>query len=158
VRAADPRVAAALKKGLERSPSFRAIVDRVNELDVIVYAETQPLLRGKLSGTMRWVTATKEFRYVRVSLNPDLNAWQLIASLGHELQHVIEVGEASSIVSERTMSDYYRVAGEERHLRSDKWDTEAAQRAGEIVRREVAESHNTRVAQSIQSRRSAGGE
>lgn len=157
LRAADTRIAAAIKEGLERSPSFRAIVNRISELDVIVYAESQPLLRGKLSGTMTWVTATKEFRYVRVSLNPDLNTWQLIASLGHELQHVVEVGEAPSIVSERTMSDYYRIAGQERYVQSDEWDTEAAQRAGEVVRREVTESYSNRVALSIQARRSEGG-
>lgn len=157
VRAADQRIAAALKEGLERSASFRAIVDRVNALDVIVYAETQPLLRGRLSGTMTWVTATQEYRYVRVSLNPDLNSAQTVSSLAHELRHVIEVGEAKSIVDVRTLSDYYRVAGVEKHVHSDEWDTEAAQRTGEIVRREVADSYNNEAAQSIQARRTDRG-
>lgn len=157
VRAADNRVAAALKEGLARSASFRAIIDRINTLDVIVYAETQPLLRGRLSGTMTWVTATKEFRYVRVSLNPDLNIAQMTASLAHELQHVIEVGEAKSIVDTKTLSDYYRVAGVEKHLRLDEWDTEAAQRTGDIVRRELADAHQNDAAQSIQARRFDGG-
>lgn len=152
LRAADNRIAAALKEGLDRSASFRAIVDRVNQLDVIVYAETQPLLRGRLSGTMTWVTKTKEYRYLRVSLNPDLNSAQTVASLAHELQHVIEVGEAKSIVDTKTMSDYYRVAGLEKYAHSEEWDTEAAQRTGEIVRREVAASYNHGVTQPIQAR------
>lgn len=152
LRAADNRIAAALKEGLDRSASFRAIVDRVNQLDVIVYAETQPLLRGRLSGTMTWVTKTKEYRYLRVSLNPDLNSAQTVASLAHELQHVIEVGEAKSIVDTKTMSDYYRVAGLEKYAHSEEWDTEAAQRTGEIVRREVAASYNHGVTQPIQPR------
>jgi hypothetical protein len=153
VRAADNRVAAAMKEGLARSASFRAIIDHINTLDVIVYAETQPLLRGRLSGTMTWVTATKEFRYVRVSLNPDLNIAQMTASLAHELQHVVEVGEAKSIVDTKTLSDYYRVAGVERYVRADEWDTEAAQRTGDIVRRELADAYNNDAAQSIQARR-----
>jgi hypothetical protein len=157
VRAADTRVAAALKEGLDRSASFRTIVDRLNALDVIVYIETQPLLRGRLAGTMTWVTATKEYRYVRVSLNPELNAHQMVASLAHELRHVLEVGEAKSIVDTKTMTDYYRVAGVEKHANSDEWDTEAAQRTGEIVRRELADAYNNGVAQSIQARRADRG-
>ena len=157
VRAADSRVATALKEGLKRSASFRAVIDRVNTLDVIVYAETQPLLRGRLSGTMTWVIATKEFRYVRVSLNPGLNTMQMVASLAHELQHVVEVGEAKSIVDTKTLTDYYRVAGIERHADSDEWDTEAAQRTGDIVRRELADAYNNAAPESIQARRSDRG-
>jgi hypothetical protein len=151
VRPADKRVAAALREGLERSASFRALVDRLNQLDVIVYVEMQPLLRQRFSGAMTWVTATNTFRYVRVSLNPDLNGLMSTAALGHELQHVIEVGEAPSIVDTQSLSDYYRVAGLDKRVTSDQWETEAAQRTGEIVRRELAASYNT-VADSIQAR------
>lgn len=157
LRAADTRVAAALKEGLKRSASFREIVSRVDALDVIVYAETQPMLRGRLSGTMTWVTATKEFRYVRVSLNPELNSMQMVASLAHELQHVIEVGEAKSIIDTKTLTDYYRVAGIEKHIHSDEWDTEAAQRTGDLVRRELIDSFNSAPVESIQARRGDRG-
>jgi hypothetical protein len=156
VRAADSRMAAALEEGLERSASFRAIVDRVNQLDVIVYIETQPLLRHRLAGRMTWVTATKDFRYVRVAINPDLQSTMLIASLAHELQHVIEVGEAPSIVDNRTLADHYRAHGLEKHVNSDEWDTEAARRTGETVRRELADPYNGRAAQSIPGRRAKG--
>jgi hypothetical protein len=151
VRPADKRVATALSEGLERSASFRALVDRLNQLDVIVYVEMQPLLRQRLSGAMTWVTATTTFRYVRVSLNPDLNGFMSIAALAHELQHVVEVGEAASIVDNRSLSDYYRIAGLDKRVSSDRWETEAAQRTGEIVRRELAVSYNT-AADSIQQR------
>jgi hypothetical protein len=69
------------------------------------------------------------------------------------LQHVIEVGEAKSIVDTKTLTDYYRVAGVERYMRTDEWDTEAAQRAGEVVRRELAGAYNNATAQPIQNRR-----
>lgn len=150
VRAADARVGTALAEGRARSASFRAVLDRVDELDVIVYAETQPQLRGRLSGSMTWVTATKDFRYVRVSLNPHLSMPQLVAMLAHELRHVVEVGEAPSIVDRRTLSDYYRAAGHGHHATSDEWDTEAARRTGEIVRRELASAAGGGVAESIQ--------
>jgi hypothetical protein len=100
---------------------------------------------------MTWVTATTTFRYVRVSLNPDLNGFMSIAALAHELQHVVEVGEAASIVDNRSLSDYYRIAGLDKRVSSDRWETEAAQRTGEIVRRELAVSYNT-AADSIQQR------
>jgi hypothetical protein len=154
VRAADARVAAAITEGRKRSESFRAIHDRVEALNVIVYVETQPQLRGRLAGCMTWVTATQEFRYVRVSISPDLPATLLISSIAHELQHVLEVGEELSIVDTDSLTKYYKGASIVRHTRTDEWDTIAAQRMGETVRRELAVSAiltNGRVAESIQS-------
>jgi hypothetical protein len=140
VRAADARIKRALAEGQRRSASFRRVLQRVEELDVIVYAEMQPLLRNRLSGATTWVTATKDFRYVRVSLNPELSSWQVVASLAHELHHVAEIGSAPSIVDTRTLTTYYQEVGIGKSAPSDQWETEAARVTGENVRRELAVS------------------
>jgi hypothetical protein len=138
VRARDKRLVAALADGNARSARFRDLVARVERSNVIAYIELQPRLRGKLAGTTTWVVATREFRYVRVELNPELTGANLAATLAHELQHVVEIGEAASVVDEASFSSHYREVGIGSRARLDRWDTEAAQLAGEIVRRELA--------------------
>jgi hypothetical protein len=140
VRAADARIRVALRDGIKRSASFRRVLQRVEELDVIVYVETQPLLRSRLAGTTTWVTATKDFRYVRVSLNPGLSARQTVAALAHELEHVAEIGAAPSIIDTHTLRNYYRQVGLAKRVPSDEWETEAAKITGETVRQELAMS------------------
>jgi hypothetical protein len=140
VRAADTRSASALAEGRLRSSSFRKVLQHIDQLDVIVYIEMQPLLRGRLGGRVSWVTATQDFRYVRISLNPELTKSQLVATLAHELQHVAEIGEAPGVVDTVTLSAHYRHIGVENRKRSEQWDTQAAQRTGEVVRRELAQT------------------
>ena len=139
IRTADARIRAALEEGQQRSASFRRVLNRVEELDVIVYLEMQPLLRRRLAGTTTWVTATELFRYVRVSLNPALSKFNIVAALAHELQHVAEIGAAPSIVDNRTLTDHYREVGVDKVATSDEWETEAAKVTGEKVRNELAE-------------------
>ena len=82
---------------------------------------------------------------------PDLTGNQLIATIGHELQHATEIGNAPSVVSRETLSRLYRTVGSENYARSDEWETAAAQRAGDLVRRELA-SPVVGVADSTQAR------
>lgn len=138
IRASDSRVTNAIAEGLARSETFRALVHRIESQDVIAYVEMQPQLSGRLSGVMNWVIAAGRFRYVRVGLNPEHTGPQLIATLAHELQHVSEVGDAPSIVDTDSLTAFYREVGTERRPRSEQWETEAAKRTGDSVRRELA--------------------
>jgi hypothetical protein len=157
VRTNDPRVRATLAEGMARSATFRDVLDRVQAHDVIVYIEMQPRLRGRLSGVVTWVAATKSARYVRIGLNPELPAPALIAALAHELQHVAEIGEAPSVVDERSLSALYRGIGTERRVASDAWDTEAAKLTGEVVRKELATANqNQKVDPLVLSRAFSG--
>lgn len=148
IRASDSRVIDAIAEGIVRSDTFRTLLQRIEAQDVIAYVEMQPQLRGRLSGVMNWVIATGRFRYVRVGLNPEHTGSQLIATLAHELQHVREVGTAPSIVDTESLTAFYREVGTQRRLRSAAWETEAARRTGELVRRELASA--VRVAKPIQ--------
>lgn len=140
VRPNDGRAAATLLQGIARSETIRLIVDRLEALQVIVYVEMQPALQRKLAGRMVWMTATRPFRYVRVSLSPELGGETLIAVLGHELQHAMEVALAPSIVDEPSLEAYYQKHGISTRSHSSGWDTQAARDAGDLVRREIAAS------------------
>lgn len=137
VRAADTRTATLLTLGLERSATIRTLVNNIERHDVIVYLEMQPQLRKRLAGTLTWITATKDHRYVRVSINPELSTDAAIATLGHELQHVFEVASAPAIVCERTLTKFYQEQRGSNQVHPTGWDTEAARVAGEDVRRDL---------------------
>jgi hypothetical protein len=150
VRSADARSASLLTQGLDRSATVRALVQQLEQRDVIVYVETQPSLRKRLAGKLTWLTRTKNHRYVRVSINPELNTDMAIATLGHELQHALEVANASEIVSERALEQFYQIHGDSSRVDVNGWDTQAARVAGDEVRRELAA--NARLAREAKSR------
>ena len=150
VRASDSRTAVLLTKGLQRSATIRQLVQQLERGDVIVYIEMQPTLKRRLAGMLTWITNTKTHRYVRVSINPELNTEIAISTLGHELQHALEVANAPAIVSAQTLEQYYAAHGDSSSAERNGWDTQAARLAGDEVRRELAGTRGTRVADSIQ--------
>jgi hypothetical protein len=86
---------------------------------------------------------------VRISLNPDLSTDLLIATLGHELQHALEIAREPSIVSTDTLIHYYAKHGLSMKVHDNGWDTLAARQTGDDVRRELA-SRGSRVVESTQ--------
>ena len=150
VRSTDARTATLLSQGLERSATVRGLVDQLEQRDVIVYIEMQPALRKRLAGHLTWLTVAKNYRYVRISINPELNTDTAIATLGHELQHALEVANAREIVSERALEQFYQVHGDSSRVNVNGWDTPAARLAGDDVRRELAES--ARLARAAKAR------
>lgn len=152
VRASDQRLVAAIAEGVARSPSFLSVINDIEQLDVIAYVEMQPQLRGRLSGAVTWVTRTAQFRYVRVALNPDLTGMQLVSALAHELQHVVEVGREASVIDADSLGAFYQTVGVSiQRFNPAQWETEAARRMGETVRRELAGATPPRTADSIQA-------
>jgi hypothetical protein len=123
-----------LDDGVGRSSTFRRFVDRLERSDVIVYVEVRPDLRDSLGGIMRFVGTTETHRLVRITINGRHNWPTMVALLGHELQHAVEIAEAPHVDSEKTMRRYYQRAGIQ--IAQDTFDSVAAQRAGRIVRAE----------------------
>jgi hypothetical protein len=141
IRTTEKRLGTLLSQGIARSSTLRTLVETLERGNVIVYLELQPALRRRLSGVMTFVTTTTRFRYVRISINPELPTETLIASIGHELQHALEVAQAETVVDDNTLSALYQRIGRAvggRHV--DRWDTDAAQEVGEQVRRELVVS------------------
>jgi hypothetical protein len=148
LRANDSRAAALLQDGIERSATMRALVDRVEASNVFVYVGMRPTMGPEQAGGLTFVGHAGAFRYLRISLNPALGAERAIATLGHELQHVIEVIEHPDVISESALSDLYRRIGQpSRILRGQGWETRAAQTVGASVRRELGAGPVTAVAQ-----------
>jgi len=150
VRAADGRTAAILGDGLTRSETVRELVNEIEHSDLIVYLEIQWHLRRGLAGNLAWVTGTKSSRYVRISLSPDLTTDAMVATLGHELQHAVEIARESSIVSADSMASYYERHGVDTTSHWHDLDTLAARQAGDEVRRELGQQKFQRSAKVSQ--------
>jgi hypothetical protein len=149
VRPADARSAAILLDGLRRSSTLRAIVEQIESRNVIVHIEMWAGLAKKgIAGRLTWVTAAARYRYVRVALSPMLSGNAAISILGHELQHVLEVGDDESIVDNATLSRYYAKHGIAVRGGLD-WDSESARDVGHEVLRDLVAARAPRTTESI---------
>ncbi len=137
LRPQSPRMAAWLTRGLQRSPTIRALAERVERGDVIVYFEIAPRLDPALAACVTWMAATPHARFVRVSMRPSLREADAVAMIAHELQHVVEVIDHPDVTSGDTLVALYERIGHRTGSTGLTWDTQAALRAGDSARIEV---------------------
>lgn len=137
LRPQSPRMTTWLTRGLLRSPTMRALAERVEHGDVIVYLEIVYGIDPAVAACVSWMAATPSARYVRVSLRPNLREADAIAMIAHELQHVVEVIDHPGVVSADTLAGLYARIGHRTGYTGLTWDTLAALRAGDTARLEV---------------------
>src|SRR5690242_4621969 len=111
LRPQDDRLEKVLKEGAARSTTFKALVDRIEASNVIVYIALNPQMKSSLSGMLTWMTRSGQYRYVRASISTDLTSNQMIATLAHELQHAVEVIDDETVVDEKSLVALYRRIG-----------------------------------------------
>jgi hypothetical protein len=142
LRIVDRQLRALLEAGVARSPSLRALVERLASSDVVVYLRCAAL-PPHLDGRLTFVSAVGGFRYVLVHIAAERSALRKIAALGHELQHAVEIAAHPEIVDHRSLARAYAAFGFERraeYYAATAFDTLAAMAAGEQVRREITHS------------------
>ena len=139
VRTLDARIASLFRSGVERSTLLREIVDKIDAGNIVVYVGLDPTMKKKgLAGRLTFSGSAGNYRYMRALINPDLPSEQIIASIAHELHHVLEVIASPEVRSENDLRDLYRRIGREnRAMTGSGWETEAAQQVGLDVRREL---------------------
>ena len=90
VRAEKPAVTALIDEGLARSATFAALVAAVDRTDGLVYVEEGTCgSRVRACLAMSLVVAGP-YRVLRIQIHPRRPRRELIAAIGHELQHVLE--------------------------------------------------------------------
>src|SRR5262245_30520108 len=144
LRPQDPRLELVLNEGSARSVTFKALVDRIERSNVIVYVALNPNMKSSLSGMLTWMTRAGDYRYVRASISTDLPFDQMIATVAHELQHAVEVVDDPSVIDEKSLVGLYRRIGHQNSAAAPaRWETQAAQDAGYRVRKELVEAQAT---------------
>jgi hypothetical protein len=114
----------AVSDGYRRSPTFRLIADQLRSANAVVYIEAgrcKPDAPQTLGGCLAPLAETAAVRYFRVVVDVGRTADQLIALIGHELQHAAELtsvpgvrqagGEKTAAVNDiRTAARIYETA------------------------------------------------
>ena len=138
VRPQDPRLAALLRAGVNRSATLRSIVNRLEAGNVIVYVALGQNLKSTLAGKLTWMTKAGDFRYLKATINAEQTPDQMIATLAHELQHALEVSADKGVIDQRSLLGLYKRIGRPSHAGyAAGWETEAAEDTGYQVRREL---------------------
>jgi hypothetical protein len=137
VRSTDRRIAYALRRGAEASPTFRRLLRELEESTVIVYVEAGRCQHLQPAGCLALVAASGGQRFLRVLVNPQQPTDRLVAMIAHELQHAREVSEAPEVVDDATVAALFRRIGRQRDGMLDVYETPAAIRIGELVAKEL---------------------
>jgi hypothetical protein len=135
VRSEVPVINAAISRGTERSPTFRRLVETIGNSDGIVYVQ-----EGKCGINIRaclqlWVGVAEPNRLLRIRVSSrKAPGCQLAASIGHELQHAIEVLSDPKIRNFHDMFNFFNMNGRTGY---GTFETDAAQQIGLAIFRET---------------------
>jgi hypothetical protein len=136
VRAANASMGLLLRKGYEKSPTFAALLARLEHSDLYVYVEEVERLPGALEGRILILPRRHGVRYARIQIALRGTRNESIAVLGHELRHAVEVADASTVEDNTSLVALYRRIGIE--YGNNEFDTVEAQETGRQVLRELS--------------------
>jgi hypothetical protein len=92
IRPESPVLKAVMATALERSATFRSLVERIERSDLIVYVTCSQFESVTLAGRTLLASARPGVRYVRVQILCQQSQPALVSIVAHELQHVVEIG------------------------------------------------------------------
>ena len=140
IRSTDRHLRALIDDGVRTSPTLRALVERLDASDVVVYVQCDGA-RARRDGHLTFLAAAGGSRYVRRAHGATCRGCGRSRCSAHELQHAVEIADAPAIVDGASLAREYqthRLCQPVRaRCRGVAFDTEAAVRAGEQVLKEL---------------------
>lgn len=134
VRGAGPRVAAVVIEAAAQSKTFGDLVDRISTTDGIVYVAEGQCGHGVRACLLPTMTMAGPNRVLRILVDPGKSDRELMASVGHELQHAVEVLTNPTVRNTEAIVVLFQQMCGGCGLR---FETDAAIRAGDAVRVEL---------------------
>lgn len=134
VRTDTPTIAALIGAATVRSATFRELVDTINETNGLVFlqAGTCP---GRVHACLSHsVTRSGPSRLLRILVDVNRADADVIASIGHELRHALEVLEDPTVDSSEAVYFLYQ---RNRSNAGGRYETDAAVHAGLEIRKEM---------------------
>jgi hypothetical protein len=137
VRGVSPRMVTVINEATARSKTFGALVDQIGRTDGIVYVAEGQCGHGVGACLLLTMTLMGPNRVLRILVDPTKEDCERMGSIGHELQHAVEVLGHRSIRSGSAMTLLYKKEGSRE---GGHFETDAAIKAGNAVRAELRES------------------
>jgi hypothetical protein len=134
VRSTTPAVARLISEASARSGTFRQLVATIEKTDGIVYVEPGVCRHGVRACLSLSITPAGGFRILRVLVDLATDVVELMATIGHELQHALEILTEPRV---RTTAQAYMYYAREAATSLDVFETPAAIKAGVAVHREL---------------------
>ena len=108
VRSENPLLSAAIVQGATRSTTFRRLIEAIDATDGLVYVLEGRCGQGVRACLHMSLELSGKNRLLRILVNPRrAPGCELIASIGHELQHVVEVLSNSRIRSSAELFSFF---------------------------------------------------
>jgi hypothetical protein len=132
IRSTDPRIARLIVEGARRSPTLAELMTLLGASDVIVYVERAHDLPATLDGRLQLLPSASAHRYLRIQVRIDRAPSEVIALIGHELRHAIEIAQAREVRDGTALAMLYERIGMSMPG-SHRYDTMAARHTGRRV-------------------------
>jgi hypothetical protein len=91
VRSERPQIAALIEEGIARSRTFAELVSAIDRTDGLVYVDEGKCPHGVRACLAISVTVAGPYRLLRIRIDSHRPRRAVVASLGHELRHAVEV-------------------------------------------------------------------
>ena len=144
IRSSDRALNELLAEGYTRSTTFQRLVDSISMTNTLVYVEAGVCAFGHVNACLLpFMATTDKGRYLRVVITQPLNLAKrdrLIALIGHELQHALEVAERPEVIDVTSMIAMYRRIGFPLKGRAG-YETSAARAAGTAIFEELRKTN-----------------
>ena len=138
VRSHSPEVAALIRGASDASATFRRLIATIDDTDGLVYVDDGKCGHGVQACLPLTVQVSGPFRVLRIKVDARRRDCTLMALVGHELQHAIELLSDPHVTD--GVSAYFlldRLAPGGPISDRGSFETAAAERAGLDVRREA---------------------
>jgi hypothetical protein len=100
-----------IASGMERSPTFHAIIDRLEASDLIVEVQCGQFTGSTLAGRTVLLSAQPSIRYVLVEISCPTMSVPALGTIAHELRHALEIAASPWVVDGPSLAQLYENIG-----------------------------------------------
>lgn len=147
VRPETAQTTALLNELLERSHTARELVETLSGTDLVAYVRHRTFTTATLNGRTGLVRSEAPTRTLIVEIAGQRSWLDQMVTLGHELQHVVEIAAEPAVVDPPSMVRYFsRIGIRTPGIEAASFETERAVTTAKRIRQELyGNSDHTRI-------------
>ena len=108
LRGSDPAIAAAIEQAHKQSPTFKQLLAAIDRTDGIVYVHYGACGRNVRACLLLAVTQAGPNRILHIRVDHRRHGHDLMAAIGHELRHAVELLNEPTVVDGNTAHNFYQ--------------------------------------------------